>query len=386
MELVDSNGNVIARSDNSYAEGIAAGPFAPDVETEAHELDKSPFISKDRWTTNERDAGFRVVLPGALGERSIHHIRVRSNNPQLATDLDGGLTDGAYQLQVRLRELDEIPGSSISYADIRFAQNGIEIHGVPTHSPLLGEFTESTTDANNGRTNDSTGAAHVLGNVLNADRGTVSVSGTIDPASRRILVRQNSNGLLVTGETALDMDFYEFDLLRDSVEHTHSNMVSTTFDVDLADGIGRGDLSLWVFAEVDDPMNPGSRITRLVLAGRNSNVAEDQSGPLQGADLDDLVRGSFGTLDPWIGPVYLPESVNTDRDTVNFFEVGAVQLLCGGHRQQQDSQRSGSVLQGNVDESNSSHGTSQLGRSNCRGPHGWTAGSHIRALRDKPCG
>ncbi len=312
LELVDSSGNLIARSDNSYAEGAGAGPLVPNPQTLAFQLDKSPFISKDRWSTNELDAGLRVALPGAAGARSIYHVRVRSSNPNVDADLNGGLTFGVYQLQLRIGELDEVPGSTISFADIRYAQNGIEIIGGPTHSPLLGEIKEDASDSNDGRTNDSIGAAQFIGNVLNADRGTVSIAGAIDPDSWRPLVRFNSNGLLVTGESGQDNDFYEFDLIRDSVEHAYSNMVSTTFDLDLADGLGRADTSLWVFAEVNVP-NLG-RVTRLILSGRNSNIAEDQGGALQGADLDALARQSFGTLDPYIGPVYLPENVSTLRD------------------------------------------------------------------------
>jgi len=139
----------LARSDNSYAEGTNIGPLVPDPQTLAFELDKSPFISKDRWTTNELDAGFRVALPGSVGSPSIYHVRVRSSNPAVDTDLNGGLTSGVYQLQLRIRELDEVPGSTISFADIRYAENGIEIIGGPTHSPLLGEITEDASDSNN---------------------------------------------------------------------------------------------------------------------------------------------------------------------------------------------------------------------------------------------
>ena len=46
---------------------------------------------------------------------------------------------------------------------------------------------------------------------------------------------------------------------------------------------------------------------RLILIGRDSNIAEDRSGPLSGADLDDLSRGSVGPNDPFIGPVELPQ-------------------------------------------------------------------------------
>ena len=56
--------------------------------------------------------------------------------------MNKGLTSGVYQLQLRLRETDEVPGSTVQYADIRYATNGIEVFGQPTHSPLTGEAGE----------------------------------------------------------------------------------------------------------------------------------------------------------------------------------------------------------------------------------------------------
>jgi hypothetical protein len=51
-------------------------------------------------------------------------------------------TSGAYRLQIRLQQLDEFPGSTVRYADIRYATNGIELRGLPGHSPLVGESAE----------------------------------------------------------------------------------------------------------------------------------------------------------------------------------------------------------------------------------------------------
>ena len=51
---------------------------------------------------------------------------------------------------------------------------------------------------------------------------------------------------------------------------------------------------------------------RLILVGRESNVEDDRPNPNpgQGSDLDDLNRGTVGTMDPFIGPVHLPESTD----------------------------------------------------------------------------
>ena len=185
--------------------------------------------------------------------------------------------------------------------DVRYAINGVELYGGPSHSNLLGEVVEDAADSQLGSSNDSQALAQLLGNILNADRGAVSISGAIDPASLVIRARTLSNGLLVSGETTTDLDFYEFDLIRDSVEHNYANFVSMVFDVDLADGIGRGDTSLWVFAQVIT--RTGATETHLVLTGHDSNVADDRPGPLEGADLDNLRRGSIGSLAPFIWPV-----------------------------------------------------------------------------------
>ena len=53
------------------------------------------------------------------------------------------MTQGSYQMQIRLQAEDEVPGVSIQLADIRFADSGIRIIGPPTRSPLGGEQTES---------------------------------------------------------------------------------------------------------------------------------------------------------------------------------------------------------------------------------------------------
>ncbi|MEZ6078171.1 MAG: hypothetical protein R3C56_21600 [Pirellulaceae bacterium] len=52
------------------------------------------------------------------------------------------MTSGSYQLQVRPREEQEWAGSSINYADIRYAMNGVHLRGLPGESPLIGEAAE----------------------------------------------------------------------------------------------------------------------------------------------------------------------------------------------------------------------------------------------------
>ncbi|MCL4201298.1 MAG: pre-peptidase C-terminal domain-containing protein [Pirellulaceae bacterium] len=185
LELVDANGLLLARSDNSFAE--AANPGLLHVRTlpggtpavQVNPLSKSPFNSQDLWSTNPGDAGMRVVLPGTANSTNTYHVRVRSASSNL-NSLTAGTTTGIYQLQVRLRELDELPGSTVRMADIRYATNGIELIGQPYHSPLTGEAAEievggqPTNDNNNNQ-----GTAQDLGNLLGSERGTLSVAGEL---------------------------------------------------------------------------------------------------------------------------------------------------------------------------------------------------------------
>ena len=286
VELIGSDGEVIARSGNSYDEtNGTATLFESDSTTDVNVLQKSAFLQdKDSFSTNPRDAGMRVVLPGAVGsELTPFYIRVRSGSGDV-TVVEGGESLGVYQFQVRLREIDEIPGTTIRYADVRYATNGIEVYGQPLHSPLLGEAAEANSASNNVVT-----GAQALGNILNTDRAALSFAGELTAAS--------------------DVDFYQFDISYDSVQGSvaggfdPTKFLSTIFDVDYSDQLGRADVSLAVF---DQNFN-------LVLSSQgghgrnNANIADDLPKPLNGADMDDTSRGSAGTLDPFIGAQALPE-------------------------------------------------------------------------------
>ena len=118
IELVDANGTVLARSNDSGAEAgdpslLFRSPtmLADNIQP----LRKSAYGEPDRYTTNPRDAGMRVVLPGPANTTNTYYVRVRSGSGNL-DQLDGGLTEGAYQLQIRLGEADEFPGSTIRHA------------------------------------------------------------------------------------------------------------------------------------------------------------------------------------------------------------------------------------------------------------------------------
>jgi hypothetical protein len=300
VELVDATGAVLARSVNSYEEFLDPTKVEHVPTVNANPLQKDPFIHQlfggsdpvgDLYSVNPRDAGFRVVLPGTTGVLTRYYVRVRSNplvdpDPLPRSDLnlqplDGGLTTGEYQLQVRLRQVDETTGSTARFADIRFATNGIEVFGMPQHSPITGEATEQSGDTSD----EGFGAAQALGNLLTMDRNTISVAGTM----------QNAD----------DVDWYSFTVDYELVQavgglNGGAKTWAAVFDIDYADGLTRADTVVSVF---DSNGN-------LVLVSRDSDIEDDQPRPGFGQDAADLTRGSFGDLDPYIGSVQLPEGNN----------------------------------------------------------------------------
>ena len=289
VELLTSDGAIVAQSDNYLDEKLGTWSVFTQSgsSTQAFGSDYSQYLSDDHFTTNQRDAGMRIVLPGTTGLRGTYFVRVRSSNidPTTAaprTDLQdntkvaNGLTSGVYQLQLRLQEEDEFGGTTVQYADIRYATTGIDIIGQPTHSPLLGENEEV-------ENNDSIANPNAVGNLMDTDRAALAIRGTL------------------SANPTSDIDFYRFE-----VNYTHTQQIAgvslqgphvpVIFDLDYADGMGRANTTLGVF----------DSNFRLVLIGRDSNIADDQPGPLEGSDTDDLSRGSVGKFDPYIGTVELP--------------------------------------------------------------------------------
>jgi hypothetical protein len=301
VELVDADGGILALSDDSLLEEANGSVTFTDTARMpvqgANPLRRSEpefyFESalgtpKDLFSTNPKDAGLRVRLPGEPGSNNLYHVRVRSSNTtstdpatKLASLLDlsklaGGLTKGSYQLQLRLTEVDEVPGSSITYADIRFAVSGVQLVGVPGNSPLLGENSEVEVTAT-GVQNDLFANAQPLGNLLATNRQAISVAGNIDDFT--------------------DVDWFSFVLDYQRTTPTAlREYFATVFDVDYADGIGRPDTSLYVFDAAGN----------LILGGLGSNLVDDQASPNKGADNSDLSRGSAGSLDPFIGSYEMP--------------------------------------------------------------------------------
>lgn len=294
IELIDDNGNVIARSiDNNTLYGNN------DAANQLNTMPKSGTYDEDHWTINPRDPSMRIVLPGnPTSSVRNYHVRIRSNSDNLGTtqnasgsylvsqdQLTGGVTSGVYQMQIRLREIDEFGGSTIKQADVRYATNGIEVIGQPAHSPLLGESAESP-DNNN----DTLGNAQDVGNVLTTDRDAISIAGNIASTN--------------------DVDWFQFDLTRELLQSipgfsADQLFASLILDIDYMGGT-RGNAQIAVFDQSG----------QLVLVSSDSNVSDDQvntqfvANTAYDADytsLADLERGSLSTNDPYIGTIEIPQ-------------------------------------------------------------------------------
>ena len=215
IEVLNSSGQLLARSDNSTAETLdptlitRTTSIIPTLvnplpsQTKGDLRKHASGLLKEDGTTNPLDAGLRLVLPGNAGSRSTYHFRIRSSSTNI-DDFNAGLTSGSYEVQVRIREAQENPGSTVQYADIRYATNGVLLRGLPKHSPLLGEFQEDESSVGGSFTNNDITGSNVntggvlgardqyLGNLLSTDRGTISVGGELAGAG--------------------DLDFYRFEV------------------------------------------------------------------------------------------------------------------------------------------------------------------------------
>ena len=277
IEIIDSSGNVLASSDNSTEE-IVNGEIAIPGSAGGLTLFQDPLALRnsneeatylDLYTLNPLDAGLRLTLPGSTGSLNEYFVRVSGANQSY----------GAYELQVRLRELDEFAGSTVRYADIRYAANGISIEGGPTHSPLIGEIRDDgQLDSVN------------VGTLANTDRGAISIAGVLDGAESERTYQFNVSRIgLQTGTSTA------------AGANESSTFIAVTLDIDYADGLGRPDTSLLLY-RVED----GQRT--LIAVASDSNIAADRRDPTEaGSDLDDLSRGSAGTRDAFLGSMELRE-------------------------------------------------------------------------------
>ncbi|MCA9125525.1 MAG: tandem-95 repeat protein [Planctomycetales bacterium] len=316
LEVLDANGQLLARSDNSTAESAdpslifrsnlvdpnSVNPL--NARAQGNRTTSSGAIKED-GTTNPLDPGLRIRLPGSPGSRTTFYFRIRSASTN-ADAFTAGLTSGSYQVQVRMREQQEWAGSSINFADIRYATNGVHLKGLPGESPLIGEAMEDESVRNGEFYADNdvaTGggiaqgffSANVgeqignrpqyVGNLLSTAKGAISVAGEL--SSNR------------------DVDFYMLEIdQEDIVGSVAGGYASVVFDMDYADGLNRPDTSINIFRE---EFSQFGNQYRLIFSSDSSNIADDQGRPLSITDVEELSRGSVGTNDPYIGPVALPE-------------------------------------------------------------------------------
>lgn len=294
IELIDGNGNVLVASTNSFDQSGESFYGLASMLKVTNPLQKSGFYEEDIWSINPRDAGMRVVLPGNEGQARTYHIRIRSNSDNLTTvggATEPGFTAGVYQLNIRLREVDEIAGSTIQFADIRYAKNGIAVYGQPGHSPLLGESAEDQNE-----NNDSLVNAHKLGNVLNSDRAAISVAGKIADLAGQ------------------DVDWYEVGFNFDSIQNIGGFSDATQYgslilDLDYAGGQNKGNMVVSVFDQNG----------QLIYVSDGSSVNDDLYHPqMKGPDgLTDLSRGSGSNGDAYLGTIMLP--AGTPENPITYY-------------------------------------------------------------------
>ncbi|KAA1257827.1 hypothetical protein LF1_03170 [Rubripirellula obstinata] len=314
LELVTVDGRIIASSDNSRAESVGTESLFVDETLPEGVLDEdvrptvTTITSTNVESPNLADAGFKVRLPGSSLADLDYYIRVRTAD---------GITSGQYTLSLRLQDGNEIAGSNIRRAEIRYATTAIDVVAAPLHSPLAGDVGEivdvidpTPGDRNSGdestrevvdlRLNQNfAGAAQPIGNLLTSDRGSLVVTGEIGNLNDSLSVPALFNSLL--DERLEDVDIYRVDLFAQQLEpdtfDSENRFVTTTFDIDYADQLGRPDTRLSIY----DAQG------RLILVGHDSNVTDDSARPVEGVDSTNLSGGSSGISDAYIGPVELPE-------------------------------------------------------------------------------
>ena len=266
VELINVNGTVQSRS-------VRSGDLSHPGNLNAPTLTQNPLLGGDFYTQNFRDAGMYFVLPGSVGAVGEYFVRVRSNPQTGPVTALTGRSSGHYQLQIRLQQRDEFPGSTVQFADLRFAGTAIDVRGLPRRSPFLGEAAEIPSG------NQQLEFAQPLINLLGSDMAALSIAGSLASSS--------------------DVDFYRFDIQHEGIQvipgaNDDPGTVAVVFDIDFADGLVRPDTTLAVFDAAGN----------LIFVGRESNIEDDlPTGP--GLGTDDLSRGSFGTNDPFIGPVHV---------------------------------------------------------------------------------
>ena len=305
VEVLNANGDLLARSDDSTAEQLNPSLIYRDTtvdpnsvnpvvqRTRASSRRNESGLLKDDGTSNPREAGLRMILPGVGGAKSTFFFRIRSKGTNIDNSA-AGLTSGAYSVQVRLRDQQEFPGSTVQYADIRYSTNGVHTLGLPYSSPLTGEANSGMYDADPyfidnafaDIENNNIPNAINLGSLHLTSKGAISVAGELPTSvfGGRVQAYRFSVGDLSSTYVGNPSAFSTFPVV---------------IDVDYADGLNRASLQVSVLFDNDnDPATPGIPVTPFTRD--RSFIVDDLPSPLSGNDLSDLTRGSVGTGDAFL--------------------------------------------------------------------------------------
>ncbi len=306
LEVLDANGALLARSDNSTTEQtnpasiLTTGGIDPSLvrqligNVNGARRSASGQIIED-GTLNPRDAGLQLTLPGTVGTRSSFFFQVRSASINIDNE-NAGLTSGSYQVQLRMREGQEFPGSVVQYADIRYATNGVHLRGLPAHSPLLGEIGEDES------TRATAQATHSNDTIFSyvAKTGLAEYSSTVRPQYVGNILQGDRQAISIAGRlnSAADQDYYMFSISEQDVLGGVNGTTSVVFDIDYADGLNRPDTQLALYRLGG---TSASETATLIYIADDSNIADDQRKPLsQAEDPLDFSAGSSGTRDPFL--------------------------------------------------------------------------------------
>ena len=246
LELINASGTLLARS--------------TDMPESLGDVRHSDRLGQSGAARRGTAPGGRLVRHQPPGWRNVRRAARRSRTdghlfrarPQHTSDgqhqhlkgSNAGQTTGRYQLQIRMQQTDEKPGSTVRYADIRYATTGIDVRGLPAHSPLVGETAER------GEASATRNTAQVMGNVLATDLAALNLAGNV--------------------AIATDVDWYVFDLNHIAIQsiggvNDAGKTVAVVFDLDYADGAVRPDATISVFDSTG----------QLIYVGRESNIADD---------------------------------------------------------------------------------------------------------------
>ena len=198
----------------------------------------------------------RVDLPGTPGTVNTYYVMVRASSPNLS-NLTGGLSEGAYTLNIRLQNEDQYPGSVVRDADIRDATNGVEVIGKPEHSPLEGDTAQSISTSNG-----TIDTAQNLGDPLQSSNNQASVAAGL--------------------QTSSTVDWFQIemgyaDLATLETIEVNGNLLQTfalEVSAEFADGLNRPDLTISIFDATGN----------LLFVSRDSDVTDAQATPDSGAD------------------------------------------------------------------------------------------------------